>query len=73
MASKKKLSELSPRSRALISVGATIQFALQGAALNDIRRRPSAQINGPKPLWAALTFVNFIGPIAYFLVGREKK
>ncbi len=68
---KKKFSELPPRSRAAIIVGAIIQFALQGAALRDIKKRPADQIKGPKPLWVGLSFVNYFGPIAYFLVGRK--
>ncbi|MDL9935344.1 PLDc N-terminal domain-containing protein [Gordonia sp. ABSL1-1] len=71
MSRKKKFSELPPRSRALIIVGAIVQFALQAAALRDLKRRPAAQVNGPKPLWTALSFVNYFGPIAYFVVGRK--
>ncbi|NDZ97229.1 hypothetical protein G3I13_18825 [Streptomyces sp. SID6673] len=69
--SSKKFSDLPPRSRAMIIVGAVIQFVLQGAALRDLKRRPSAQVKGPKPLWVGLSFVNYLGPIAYFAVGRK--
>jgi hypothetical protein len=68
---KKRFSALPPRSRALIIVGAVVQFALQGAALRDLRRRPAGQIKGPKPLWVALSFVNYVGPIAYLTFGRK--
>ena len=56
-----------------------IRGALQAgplaAALNDLHRRPASQIRGPKPLWAAISFVNYLGagPIAYFLLGRRRQ
>ncbi|AZG46963.1 PLDc N-terminal domain-containing protein [Gordonia insulae] len=67
----KRFSQLPARSRASIIVGAIVQFILQGAALRDIKRRPAAQIKGPKPLWVGLSFVNYFGPIAYFVFGRK--
>ena len=42
-----------------------LQLGLMIAALIDLARRPSAR--GPKWIWV---FVNTIGPIIYFLVGR---
>ena len=30
------------------------------------------QINGRKPMWVALAFVNTIGPLAYFVFGRKR-
>ncbi|MYR07641.1 hypothetical protein GTV32_15595 [Gordonia sp. SID5947] len=69
--SSKRFSDLPTRSRALIIVGAVAQFILQGAALRDLKRRPAGQVNGPKPLWVGLSFVNYFGPIAYFVVGRK--
>lgn len=70
-AKKKRFSELPPRSRVLIIVGAIVQFALQGAALRDLKRRPAEQVKGPKRLWVAVSFLNYVGPIAYFVVGRK--
>ncbi|MAU80969.1 PLD nuclease N-terminal domain-containing protein [Gordonia sp. Z-3] len=72
-AKKKRFSQLPPESRALIIVGAIVQFALQGAALRDLKRRPAEQVKGPKPLWVALSFLNYFGPIAYFVVGRKSQ
>jgi hypothetical protein len=42
------------------------------AALLDIRRRPAGQIRGPKGAWVAASFVNTIGPLAYFVFGRKR-
>lgn len=69
---KKRFSELPTSSKVLVVVGAVIQFALQGAAVRDLKRRPAAEINGPKALWGAVSFINFIGPLAYFVVGRKR-
>lgn len=50
---------------------ALIQFALLLAALLDLLRRPKTR--GPKWLWAFLiVFVQMLGPIAYFVFGREE-
>jgi hypothetical protein len=45
---------------------------LAAATLWDLRHRPSAQIRGSKKLWVAAAFVNFVGPLAYFTVGRRR-
>ncbi len=65
-------TELSPRSRTLIKVGAVVQFALLAYAWLDLRRRPAEQLRGSKRLWKRAVFVNFVGPLAYLLVGRRK-
>jgi hypothetical protein len=66
--------ELTPRQRQTMMVRGALQLALLSAALTDLRRRPAGQIRGPKPLWAAISFVNYlgVGPIAYFLIGRRR-
>ena len=47
-----------------------IQLALVVAALWDLVRREETK--GPKWLWAlVILFINYIGPIVYFLVGRD--
>lgn len=46
-----------------------IQLALVVAALWDLMQREATR--GPKWLWLlVILFVNFIGPIVYFVVGR---
>jgi hypothetical protein len=64
--------DLTGRQRALAFVGAVVQMTLQALALRDLRRRPSDDVRGPKGLWFLATFVNTIGPIAYFLLGRRR-
>ncbi|MFQ5966018.1 MAG: PLDc N-terminal domain-containing protein [Acidimicrobiia bacterium] len=68
---KKRLAELSRPKKVAIAVQIVIQLALLVTALLDLWRRPAAQIRGSKKLWFALAFVNYIGPIAYFVIGRK--
>jgi hypothetical protein len=67
MNEKKQWKDFSTRTRVRIVVMGIVQVALLAAALYDIRRRPAEAINGSKKLWYGLVFVNFAGPIAYFL------
>ncbi len=62
-----KLIELLPY---LIPV-VVLQLALVVAALIDLARRERTR--GPKWVWAlVILFVNIIGPILYFMIGREE-
>jgi hypothetical protein len=70
--SKKRWSELSQRQRGAIVGSGVVQLILLVVALADLRRRPPDQVNGPKPLWLAISFVNFVGPLAYFAFGRKR-
>ena len=68
----KKWSELSTGQRRGIMISGIVQVTLLIAALADIWRRPKEEIRGDKRLWTAVSFVNFIGPISYFLFGRRR-
>lgn len=47
-----------------------IQLILLSVALLDLRRRESTR--GPKWAWVLIIlFVNLIGPIVYFVLGRQ--
>jgi len=49
-----------------------IQLGLMIAAILDLIKREKTR--GPKWLWAIIAiFVNIIGPILYFVVGREEE
>jgi len=71
-AQRKRWSDLTPAQRGAISVAAVVQVALLVAALVDLRRRPARKVRGSKALWTAASFVNYVGPIAYFLFGRRR-
>jgi hypothetical protein len=68
---KKRWSELSPRTQGLIIVAGVIEAGLKGAMLIDVKRRPAGQIRGSKRVWTLLAFANFLGPVAYFVIGRR--
>lgn len=72
---KKRWSDLSPATRRLVTVAASIEGLLKIAALLDLVRRPSGEIRGSKARWAAaLILINSGGavPIAYFRRGRRR-
>lgn len=66
--------ELTARQRQAMMIRGALQLGLLSAALYDLRRRPASQIRGPKPLWVAVSFANYLGagPLAYFLLGRRR-
>jgi hypothetical protein len=70
--SKRRLRDLSAPQRALLGLLVLVQFGLFAAALLDLRRRPARKVRGSKRVWVAASFVNYIGPIAYFTYGRKR-
>lgn len=70
MAQKKGWNDLSVVSRWRIVILGIIQLGLQFVALRDIVKRPATNVRGSKGAWAAASFINFLGPIAYLAVGR---
>ena len=65
-------SDLSGAQKGAVMVLGVVQLGLLFAALADIYRRPEEEIRGDKRLWAVVAFVNFVGPVSYFLVGRRR-
>ncbi len=75
MAARRQWSDLSQRTRRLVTIAAVAEGILKLAALIDLKRRPASQIRGPKWLWAtAVTVISSAGvvPISYFVVGRRQ-
>jgi hypothetical protein len=68
---RKKWSELTTGQQTAVKFGAVLQITLLAAALWDIWHRPADEINGDRRLWTLASFVNLVGPIAYFLFGRK--
>ena len=61
-----KISQYIP----LIAPLVIIQLTLIVIALIDLNKRPATR--GPRWLWVLIIlFVNLIGPLLYFVVGRE--
>jgi hypothetical protein len=71
--SKTRWSDLAAGQRAAVVAAGVVQVGLLGAALTDLWRRLSAQVNGSKAMWVAFSFVNFVGPLAYFAFGRRPR
>lgn len=70
-----KWNDLDPRVRRAIVIGGAAESALKIAALVDLKRRPSADVHGPKIGWAAaIALINSVGavPILYFRYGRRR-
>ena len=75
MATKKQWSDLSQRTRRLLTITAVAEGILKVAALIDLKRRPASQVRGPKWLWAtAVSVVSSAGvvPISNFIFGRRQ-
>ena len=70
MTNRKQWQDFSPAAKAGAIVAGIVQFSLLAAALVDIWRRPAEQVRGPKWAWAMAAFINYVGPISYFLFGR---
>jgi len=68
----KKWKDLTPEQQGGVVVGSVVQLTLLAMAQIDITRRPADQIRGGKLLWRILTLINFLGPLAYFAIGRKK-
>ena len=68
----RRWADLTPRQRLLTVVAGSVQLSLAALSCTDLARRPAAQVNGPKPLWAAIIAVNFVGPLAYLRWGRRR-
>lgn len=68
---RRKWDDLTTPQRTFVIAGAAVEVILTGIALTDLARRPSAQVRGPKLLWAAGCFVQPVGPVAYLLLGRR--
>jgi hypothetical protein len=71
MSDKKRWQGMPRWAKIAIVTAGIVQFTLLGAVHHDLRRRTSDQLNGPKAVWFAISFLNFVGPMSYFLFGRR--
>jgi hypothetical protein len=72
---KKRWKDLPERQRRMIIIGAVLEGIVKLAALRDLKRRPAAEVRGPKWLWGGVIVVaNSAGlvPAAYFVLGRRR-
>lgn len=68
---QKTWKDLTTGQRVGAVVAGSVQISLAVAAWADLARRPAAQVNGKKGVWAAVIAINYVGPIAYFVKGRR--
>lgn len=73
MSRNKSWNELSVVSRWRVAILGITQLALQFVALRDLVKRPASEVRGAKGAWAAASFINFLGPIAYLAFGRLRR
>ena len=68
----RRWSDLTPGQQTTILVLGSIQLSLAATAWVDLARRPAAEVNGRKAIWAAVIAVNWIGPLSWFRWGRRR-
>jgi phosphohistidine swiveling domain-containing protein len=69
---KKQWEDLTTLQKGGIALSSAVQIGLLLAVLVDIYRRRQEEIRGSKWAWTVAAFVNFVGPIAYFLFARRR-
>lgn len=62
---------LNPNKPQLVAFAGIVDILLLTTALFDLSRRSPHEIQGNKTIWTLAVFVDFIGPVAYFLFGRR--
>ena len=68
---KTRWSDFSGGQKAGIVVMSAVQVGLLAAALWDLAHRSADEVRGDRRIWAGVAFINWIGPIAYFTMGRK--
>jgi hypothetical protein len=69
---KKRWADLSGSERTGLLVLSGVQFGLLATALWDLAHRSADEVRGDRRIWAGVVFINWIGPLAYFLIGRRQ-
>ncbi len=69
---KKSWGDLGSFQKGVIGLLVVAQLGLMVATIVDVWTRPSEEIRGRKRIWFAAAFVNYVGPLTYYLVGRKR-
>ena len=64
--------DLAPGRQVVSGLFGLVQLALAFLAFWDLTHRPATQVRGPKPAWIPVILINWIGPLAYFYVHRNR-
>lgn len=67
----RKWSDLTTGQQRAVYVAGVAEAVLTVAALRDLSRRPADSTRGPRTLWVLASFVQPVGPLAYFATGRR--
>jgi hypothetical protein len=70
--SNRNWRDLSTGQRVAVIILGTIQMGLLVAALWDLAHRDPEEIRGDRRMWAGIVFINWLGPLAYFTIGRRR-
>jgi bacteriorhodopsin len=68
---KRHWADLSSTQKAGVGLFLAVDVALLVMALWDVRHRTDKEIRGDRRLWTGLVFVDVVGPLAYFTIGRK--
>ena len=68
----KPSNDVQPGRRVLLGVVGLMQLTLAFLAYWDLAQRPARQVRGPKPVWIPVILINWVGPLAYFYVHRNR-
>jgi hypothetical protein len=69
---QKSWRDMSPAQKIASAILLTAELALTGWAAWDLRKRPSADINGKKRTWVMAFFVQPFGPVSYLVFGHKR-
>lgn len=58
--------------RVVSGIAGLVHVALAFLAYWDLAHRPASQVRGPKAAWIPVILVNWIGPLSYFYVHRNR-
>ncbi|WP_251042067.1 hypothetical protein [Arthrobacter sp. ISL-30] len=70
---RKNWRDMTRGQRIGVALTGAVQMALLAAAQRSISRTPDAMIRGKKAMWRAASFINFFGPLSYFIFGRRRE
>lgn len=65
------MPDFSPTAWVIVGILIAVEVVLLVTALIMVSRTPSERLTLPRVAWILLCFVQIIGPIAFFMLGRK--
>jgi bacteriorhodopsin len=72
MGQKRSWADMSAAEKTGLVILGTLQVGLLALTLWDIAHRTDDEVRGDRRMWAGLAFINWLGPLAYFTIGRKQ-